>query len=444
MSGAKVKLRRINILVFVLLVLMGSLMVSSIAEAATIKVQGVSGNIKWSIDTNGHLLITGSGNYELDSEEKAPWNYDYGNGGTTTYTSATVKVKNITSCKNMFRGAFLLKSVDFSGSDTSKVTDMSYMFTSSIWDENVLLDISSLDTSKVTNMEGMFLGTWGISGDLRWMDTSKVTNMSKMFRNARLKGRLNLTNFDTSKVTDMSEMFGWYGAGEQLDLRNFDLSSIKSASKMKGFLENNPNLKIINTPKNCKVSVDLAIACSGTWKAGGVGSTYKYLPKNSNKSITIATAKVVPTKWVKENGKSYAASSKGMILYVTGVYKINGKFVYVVDGRFRKATGLINYDKNWWYIKAGYLCTDTTLVKHNGKYYYVTGGKVSKDTTLVKYGNYYWYVSGGTTKNVTTIAKYNGKYYFVYKGKVNFNYSGTYVWNGVRWKIVKGVVVGRA
>ena len=44
----------------------------------------------------------------------------------------------------------------------------------------------------------------------------------------------------------------------------------------------------------------------------------------------------------------------------------------------------------------------------------------------------------------TTIVKQGGKYYLVYRGKWHRTYNGTYVWNGVRWKIVKGVVTGRA
>ena len=84
-------------------------------------------------------------------------------------------------------------------SDTENVTNMEYMFQNC----NKLTTIPLLDTSKVTNMKNMFT-TSGLT-TIPLLDTSKVTNMYYMFYNC-----LKLTTIptlDTSNVTDMNGMF---------------------------------------------------------------------------------------------------------------------------------------------------------------------------------------------------------------------------------------------
>ena len=98
-----------------------------------------------------------------------------------------------------------IRDIDLSNFDTSRVTDMHYMF----WNMHSLtsLNISNFDTSKVTNMSSMFYNMNLTSLDLSSFDTSKVTNMSRMFYNMRNLTTLDLSNFDTSNVTDMESMF---------------------------------------------------------------------------------------------------------------------------------------------------------------------------------------------------------------------------------------------
>ena len=77
---------------------------------------------------------------------------------------------------------------------------------------NILeLNLSSFDTSKVTDMSYMFYGMSNlITLDLSNFDTSKVTDMQSMFNHMSNLTTLNLSNFDTSKVTDMNYMFYLY------------------------------------------------------------------------------------------------------------------------------------------------------------------------------------------------------------------------------------------
>ncbi len=72
-----------------------------------------------------------------------------------------------------------LKVIDLSGFNTSKVTDMSYMFSNcfSLTD----LDLSNFNTSKVTWMEGMFLNCENIESiKLDNIETSNVKSMDSM------------------------------------------------------------------------------------------------------------------------------------------------------------------------------------------------------------------------------------------------------------------------
>ena len=109
--------------------------------------------------------------------------------------------------------------------DTSKVTDMSYMF---YWCENLIeLDVSNLNTSKVTDMHDMFCYCSSLTElDLSNFDTSNVTDMYEMFCNCSSLKELNVSNFDTSNVTDMDGMFSACESLTELDVSSFDTSNV--------------------------------------------------------------------------------------------------------------------------------------------------------------------------------------------------------------------------
>lgn len=102
-----------------------------------------------------------------------------------------------------------LRSCDFTGMDTSQVTDMSTMFyTSPSNSAMTSLDLSMFDTSNVTDMSQMFYGRSGLADiDLSSFDTSNVTDMGRMFSGCSALETLDLAHFDTSSVTDFREMF---------------------------------------------------------------------------------------------------------------------------------------------------------------------------------------------------------------------------------------------
>lgn len=117
--------------------------------------------------------------------------------------------------------------------DTSKVTNMSYMFYGSSFKK---IDVSDFDTSSVITMKGMFYGhnytpsySESIIG-LNKFNTSKVTDMSDMFNGSKAT-MLDVSGFNTSKVTDMSSMFN-FSKVKKLNLNNFDTSNVIKMNSM--------------------------------------------------------------------------------------------------------------------------------------------------------------------------------------------------------------------
>ena len=126
----------------------------------------------------------------------------------TTLDVSSFDTSKVTDMSYMFNYCSGLTSLDVSNFDTSKVTDMSYMFSSC--SGLTSLDVSNFDTSNVTNMGGMFIAFSGLTSlDVSNFDTSNVTNMGYMFNYCRNLTTLDVSSFDTSKVTFMGDMFNY-------------------------------------------------------------------------------------------------------------------------------------------------------------------------------------------------------------------------------------------
>ena len=116
---------------------------------------------------------------------------------------------------------------DLNTLNVSKVTNMSYLFSSSAYTQ---INLSKWNTSKVTNMEGMFEATYAGSSNLNGLKTSNVTNMRYMFWGSNLISTA-IENFDTSKVTDMAYMLASKYVGA-LNLSKWNTSKVTKMNSM--------------------------------------------------------------------------------------------------------------------------------------------------------------------------------------------------------------------
>ena len=113
--------------------------------------------------------------------------------------------------------------------DTSRVTNMSYMF--SFTNLSGGLSAPELNTSSVTNMSNMFSYNKGLkTPDFSHWDVSKVTDMSYMFNNCTALSTPNFSNWNPSSVTTMKQMFYQCTALTSLDFSGWNTPELKNLS----------------------------------------------------------------------------------------------------------------------------------------------------------------------------------------------------------------------
>ncbi|MCI5983626.1 MAG: BspA family leucine-rich repeat surface protein [Firmicutes bacterium] len=164
-----------------------------------------------------------------------------------------------TDCSYLFAGLNNITSINFNDNfNTSKVTNMSYMFGSGNYRvsmDNVIqiLDLSSFNTSNVTNMSCMFLGYRGLLKlNIDNFNTSKVTDMSGMFSFNSSLTNLDLSSFNTSKVTLFGNDVSSYGMFQlcssliSLDLSSFNTSNVTNMYGMFSTCSSLTNLDLSN------------------------------------------------------------------------------------------------------------------------------------------------------------------------------------------------------
>ena len=134
-----------------------------------------------------------------------------------------------------------LITIDFTGFNTSNVTDMSGMFDGCSALESIIFG-NGFNTSKVESMFQMFSGcALLISFDLSQFDTSSVKNMGGMFSGCASLVSFDLSQFDVSSVESIGGMFSG------TSLTSFDLSGISAPSltSMSGLFEGCTSLESV-------------------------------------------------------------------------------------------------------------------------------------------------------------------------------------------------------
>ena len=142
-----------------------------------------------------------------------------------TYDIKLIFKMDIKNCFEMFRMCHNIIEINLSCFDTSKVTNMGYMF-------------SNNDKLKKINLENI--------------DTKNVTDMESMFRECFKLKKLNVSSFNTKKVKKMESMFAYTGL-KYLDLSSFDFIENCTITNIIG----GSPLKLIKMKKNNDIEKEL-------------------------------------------------------------------------------------------------------------------------------------------------------------------------------------------
>ena len=256
---------------------------------------------------------------------------------------------NVTNMAYMFFNCSSLKKLDLRIFNTSKVTNMRCMFAGCASLTNV--NLKSFNTSKVTNIHGMFDGCINLPDvDLSSFKTSNVTSLYRMFYGCKSLTSIDLSNFDTSKVEDMSGMFGRCESLTRLDLRSFNTSKVTGmhsmfflCKKLKyldlgsfdvskvyaySMFEECNDLDILITPNNRKDTLDCHFPHAMYDRNG---EKYDEIPKSTGSMVLGRTKKLASSIFIDVREPSHAfykaiywAVEKGITKgYPNGTFGIN-------------------------------------------------------------------------------------------------------------------------
>ena len=191
----------------------------------------------------GKKIVKSYGNiYEKDFGYAGPW-ADEDDQITRVDIMDKIKPKSI---NRWFYGLGSLKKIDnMSNLDTSKVTDMNFLFSGC--NSLTSLDLSNFNTSNVTNMQFMFYACENLTSlDLSNFNTGSVTNMKGMFYYCSSLMSLDLSNFNTNSITSMYCMFMGCSSLTELNLDSFNTNNVLSMAGLFDGCENLTNLNLSN------------------------------------------------------------------------------------------------------------------------------------------------------------------------------------------------------
>ena len=169
--------------------------------------------------------------YKISTDESEYPAYMWYENNTLYYYSEAERLKLPSDCSNLFSGFSNIESADFSGFDTSQVTEMSSMFIGFASNSKIdSINLTGFNTSNVEYMRTMFMGSGIKNIDLRSFDTSNVTAITGMFSGTSSE-KINISGLDTGKVTNMTGLFS-PSSVEEIDMEGLDFSNVTSTSYM--------------------------------------------------------------------------------------------------------------------------------------------------------------------------------------------------------------------
>lgn len=222
---------------------------------------------------NGELVLS---SHEIKNKENVmidygktnqhPWSGDNDSPNLTVRTVTFLDVVKLTTCRALFHCCENLTKINnIENLDTSECTEMTYMFGGC--NNLKILDVSHFNTSKVKDMSGMFSAASDCRNSFKYLDvsnfdTSNVVNMDYMFYGCKSLTNLDLSNFDTSKVPSARAMFYYCTGLTDFDLTNFNTTNIRNMSAFFAHCQNLSSVKVSASWNTSNANVtDMFIDC---------------------------------------------------------------------------------------------------------------------------------------------------------------------------------------
>ena len=189
-----------------------------------------------------------------------PFSYNYKHSKEEKIIIKYTFLNYLKDINSMFRGCYLLKSIDLSNFKSKQVNNMNFLFSNNYSLKRIVFSnlTTYFTTENATDMNDMFYGCNNLTElNLLKFNTAKVTNMSYMFAYCNSLSNLDLSSFNTENVVNMSWMFYDCPKLEKLDLSHFNTNKVKDMSymfcgcknifKIKLSSFNTENVKTMNT-----------------------------------------------------------------------------------------------------------------------------------------------------------------------------------------------------
>ena len=141
-------------------------------------------------------------------------------------------VLNASNMFNNYNSAFAnLTEIDISKLDTSRCTNMEFMFSECTSLKKV--NLSGIDTGNVTDMGGMFSGCTGLESiDLSGLNTGKVVSTDEMFSECESLKEIDLSMLDLSSLEDASSMFNCCTSLKTINMSGMNFEKLGNLSAM--------------------------------------------------------------------------------------------------------------------------------------------------------------------------------------------------------------------
>ena len=132
---------------------------------------------------------------------------------------SSLNTSNVTTMVGMFYSCTNLLHVNLSNLSNPMLEDTNRMFQLA-GNSETTIDFSGFNTSNVSNMRLMFNGYGGKKLDLSGFDTSSVENMNSMFNGCLQVTNLDLSNFDFSGVTNHDSLMTGVPTSSEIIVNN--------------------------------------------------------------------------------------------------------------------------------------------------------------------------------------------------------------------------------